>query len=198
MGIDTIGGHVIVGVCWWKNEQNKLGLMVHASAWYYACICSVHQCSTPPHLPAVEHKWLPYCIQDFNTALLFAAKNASIGMVRLLLESGAHIEAKNTTVIQIIRFCIPKYHKWVCRWDILTDYDAFNIVSLAGVYDTMMTIVIGHVHERASLTFTFGVGWTQSPYVGDQTRHAQTRQSCHGEAVVGPQSRHVRWRQCEC
>ena len=43
--------------------------------------------------------------QDFNTALLFAAKNANIGTVRVLLESGAYIEAKNATVIvEIILF----------------------------------------------------------------------------------------------
>ena len=46
-------------------------------------------------------------VQNFNTALLFAANNASIKTVRVLLETGAHIEAKNTTVIEII----PRYHK---------------------------------------------------------------------------------------
>ena len=43
-----------------------------------------------------------FVTQDFNTALLFAAKNANIGTVRVLLESGAQLEAKNTTVIEII------------------------------------------------------------------------------------------------
>ena len=41
-------------------------------------------------------------VQEFNTALLFAANNASIRTVQVLLESGARIEAKNTTVIEII------------------------------------------------------------------------------------------------
>ena len=49
--------------------------------------------------------------QEFNTALLFAAKNANIGTVQVLLESGAHIEAKNTTVIELI----PRYHTYVWR-----------------------------------------------------------------------------------
>ena len=41
-------------------------------------------------------------VQEFNTALLFAAKNTSIGTVQVLLESGAYVEAKNTTVIESI------------------------------------------------------------------------------------------------
>ena len=80
--------------------------------------------------------------QDFNTALLLAAKNANIGTVRVLLESGAHIEAKNTTVIEIILLYteIPQIRlemRNTCRAD-----DAFNNVCLAGVCDGMMTIVM--------------------------------------------------------
>ena len=80
--------------------------------------------------------------QDFNTALLLAAKNANIGTVRVLLESGAHIEAKNTTVIEIILLYteIPQIRlemRNTCRAD-----DAFNNVCLAGVYDGMMTIAM--------------------------------------------------------
>ena len=48
-------------------------------------------------------------------------------------------------------------------------FGAANIMCLAGVYDDVMTIAIHaeHVHELVSLTLTFGVGWTQSPYVRD-------------------------------
>ena len=68
--------------------------------------------------------------QDFNTALLLVAKNANIGTVRVLLESGAHIEAKNTTVIEIILLYteIPQIRlemRNTCRAD-----DAFNSVCL--------------------------------------------------------------------
>ena len=81
--------------------------------------------------------------QDFNTALLLAAKNANIGTVQVLLESGAHIEAKNTTVIEIILFYteIPQIRLEMrntsCRAD-----DVFNNVCLAGVYAGMMAIAM--------------------------------------------------------
>ena len=91
---NAIGDHGIAGVCpeGGENEQKKISILLA----YVQCT-STQQC---PHLSAVEHKWLPYFIQDFNTAILFAAKNASLATVQVLLENGAHIEAKNTTVIK--------------------------------------------------------------------------------------------------
>ena len=88
-------------------------------------------------------------VQDFNTALLFAAKNASIRTIQVLLESGAHIEAKNTKVTEIILLYteIPQIRlemKNTCRAD-----DAFNNVCLAGVYDGMMTIAMHDMFTNA-------------------------------------------------
>ena len=92
---------------------------------------------------------MPYCIQEFNTALLFAVKSASLATVQALLENGAHIEAKNTTVIEIILLYteIPQI-----RLEMRNTYradDAFNNVCLAGVYDGMMTIAMQDMFTNA-------------------------------------------------
>ena len=52
--------------------------------------------------------------------------------------------------------------------------DVSNIVCIVGVHNGIMAITIKYMFINA---LCFGVEWTQSPYVGDQTRYARTRQS---------------------
>ena len=84
---------------------------------------------------------------------MFAAKNASVATVKVLLENEAHIEAKNTTVIEITLYRKEPYSDAINGFGMRSTYRAdvtFNILCLARVYDNITTIAIPYVFMNAS------------------------------------------------
>ena len=47
-------------------------------------------------------------VQSFNTALLLAAKHGKIDTIRVLVNNGANIEAKNTEVVMVVHIIHDK------------------------------------------------------------------------------------------